>query len=355
MVFTKDSNINLKDLPRKTIPLLSYEEAKSLMGKGWNYINVYDLLKLKKSYIAVLNHNVSEGKKSFYHEFQKLVSEKMETRNMDEYLNALKCFDIVKTSNDKEILIINKAEFNIEYINNLDNNDIIFLTKCYFNYIRFKYFHNWLIGNILSIQDLKDLNEIRIKNQSEPVFSFSEYTYFDTKMHLGKSKKRKLIDSFFYTLQPSEYYQFNSSDTSVSKEEKVMMRFWEVFTEWGRKLKILEKINLTDTLDVSIKIQEKKTLFVTYLIKDFSPFLLSDVIKQEYPKNIKSVPLAELTIKIALNTQFSIPKIHEEIIKQCLSSNGLYSLQRTSAIFLDGKEYIYPKVGNSYISHIFIR
>jgi len=354
VILTRETSLKIGHLKKNAIPVLGYEEVRRYLDdKGWNYINIYSLLKLKQAYVAILNNDQNGEKKGFYEKFRLIIGEKIDFRSMDEYLNAFKCFKVIEVVGDR-IKVLEEVDFDLENHNALLERDMISISKYYFSYIRFKYFHNWFLGNISDKNKVFDINSEGVIAGSTPIFSFSDMLYFDNAKN-GKTKKtRKLTDSFFY-YPPTSYYQFGSKDEKESDEEKALMRFWDVFIEWGRKLGLIEKINLTQALGITCYTFEDKNLYLNYFVNNSNEIDLSEFISKNYGPNVASISLPELTANLALSYRCSIQKIHDEIIAQSANSNHRYSLQRTSAIFINGKEFIYPKIGNTFVSHIFIR
>lgn len=354
MILKKESVIKLNNKAKLLIPLFTYDEARKHLGKGWNYINIYDLIKFKQAYLALARHDKNQGKKGFFEEFRKLSGWITDNRSMDEFLNAFKCFNIIENNSDR-LDIIKSLDFKIETLDELEPSDKETIGQYYFSYIRFKYFHNWFLGNIQDKKNIFEATKKDVIEQSIPIFSFSDNLYYDNEKNFIKKKKpRKLIDTFFY-FPPLEYHQFNSKEEIESKEEKALMRFWDVYIEWGKKLSLIEKVNITQALGIHAYTNESRSLYLNYFINDMNEINLQEFVKKFYPKNLSSISLPELTVNLALYYRCSIKKIHDEIIRQSLNSNHQYSLQKTSAIFINGKEFIYPKIGNAFVSHIYIR
>jgi hypothetical protein len=345
MILRTGEVINIMNIPIDFLPVLTNTDAQVLMGgKGWSLPSVWDLLMLKRVYMTIFSNSVSTKQ----HVYQELLSKykrswKNPERVIDEYINALKCFDLI-WSTESELKVSNRSFFDLKEKDKLTEHDCKSLGDLFFSYYRFKEIHNWFLkGKDVEKSTIDAIEKNDLLNKRPLLFYTSLHNIVDK-----NGKSREFADTFFDDINPIQLMQ-------IEKANDKMMRFWDVFTNWGKTLNVIEKVNLTESIRVRCKLELEKRISVVYFVDDTVDFDLREFIDSIYEKSCKTISLPELSINIGLNYRCSIAKAHFEIISQTRKYQGLYSLQRTSQIFIAGKEYIYPKLGNSFVSHIIVR
>lgn len=332
-------NSILKDiskLPVKELPILSDKEAGDNYSK-WSFVNVYSLKDLKDIYLVSQSINAkARTVKEIAQRFneQKTIKEKWEDRKALEYLNALVKFELL----DSEY--ISKGDYFKESQINDELKDVDFnvLRNVFFKYFRFRELSAWFVSPEMdSAFNLKHLSEEDFISKSSPLYFYSE--------------RNRFTDTFLTDLNNVEYKYIIESDT--------VMRFWGVYLKWGTSLKILDRFNLSKT---GQKTPLKREVSVAYFIKPFYEFDLIDFIEGNFSS--KHILIPELIYQIVRNYRFSVSDIKSFIILQIRNNNRL-TYERTSEIFLikgkttikniEAATYLFPKINNSYVSHIIIR
>lgn len=319
-------------LPEALLPILSDEDAE----QKWSYVNIYSLQDLKDIYLISQLTEVKTVK-----EITKKVNgyfsskKKWEERKTLEYLNGLVKFQLLEPG-----YIRNREYFKNSKINEeLSAEDIAILETVFFTYFRFKELSSWFISptkeahrmfNIYSASDYV--------NNSNPLYYCSE--------------KNRFTDTFFQDVINVEKKFVITNDT--------LMRFWDVYLKWGTTLNILDRFNISQTGEKTIF--GNKEVSIVYFIKPFYEFDLIEFIKCNF--NSRQVWIPELIHKIVKRFRFSVNEIKIYLAKEARHNSQL-TFERTSEIFLiDGKidkkkidsaTYLFPKINNSYISHIILR
>lgn len=336
--------IDLTNSTVKKLPALSNSEAFTFNKKGWNLPYIWDLTLLKKVYNQIFVDGLRNKGELFSGLLPLLKKRSSGTKRLlDEYLNALICFNIIDY--EKPLYIPTKENFFDAAFEELTSKDVDALKEIYFSYFRFKEIANWFLHSIyISPTSLDRITNNELVNNSRSIFLTSMNDLKDSQT----GKLRRLNDTIFYEAEPVEVNQIEESNDKL-------MRFLEVFINWGIQLGVLEQIYLTDSLNVRCKTGRISKVRMLYFINEKNNFNLNRFIYENYSSNNKVISLPEITVNVAFQYRCSIKKIHNEIIKQTTNAVGALSLQRTSKIFIDGKESIYPKLGNAFVSHIIVR
>lgn len=327
---------DISELPVKELPVLSDMEAGENYTK-WSYVNIYSLKDLK--YVYFISLSVNRENKTVKEIAQKLnefkpLKEKWEERKVLEYLNALVKFELLDAEYNSK-----GNSFEGSYVDDeLTDVDIEILRNIFFTYFRFRELSAWFVNPERdSKHNLKHLSKEDFISKSNTLYFYSERTRF--------------TDTFFMDLNNTEYKYIIESD--------IVMRFWDVYLKWGTSLKVLDKFNLSKT---GQRAPIKKEISVAYFIKPFYEFDLIDFIKSNFSS--KQILIPELIFQIVRSYRFSVSDIKAFIVFQ-VENNSKLTYERTSEIFLiKGKTklknikavtYLFPKINNSYISHLIIR
>jgi hypothetical protein len=340
--------IDLENINTYSLPVFTDEEASSIQNKGWNLPQVWDLVLLKTVYNTIINSN-PRTKERLYSNLDQL---KKPSRFIDEYWNALKCFGIVEYEKS-EFIILKKDFFDTSTID-LTEVDLVQLKDIFFTYFRFKEIANWFLKNsVINDSLIAEITRDKLISSSSPIFGTSYHQLSDK----DSQRNRKLTDTIFYDFNPLSIYQ-------LSFEQDKIMRFFDIFINWGLKLSQIESINLTDGINVSSTSNEQK-IKLYYFVNDHEDVDVKRFIEDNYKNSGRTISLPELTINLAFRYRCSLNKIHKEIIDQTANSNGAFSLQRTSKVFISkardsstyirDREKLYPKLGNAFVSHLILR
>lgn len=328
--------IDLSKSKQHELPFFNEEEAKqnSSSGKGWSYSFVYHFLELKNVFIAHKKFDyLSEDDFATKAINSGLPYNKTpwNSRRILEQSNALKNFGLITTTFGVEQNYFQESNYTSE----LNNNDWELFKKIYHEYFRFKEIHSWLL-NPIQENHLSFLNQVTIdslRQNSSPIFPFLMENRFN--------------DAFIFALSD------NTDVFRISNNNGDLMRFWDVYVKWGQELKLIEKFNLKN-LDYELANNLKSFSCVYYVNPERPNLNLSDFIKSEYQGNNIHIP--KLILKIALRYRYRINDIKQMIIEQALANSDIFSLQRTSEIFIRDTEINFiPKYRDSYISHLHLQ
>lgn len=341
--------IDLRHSSRIEVPLINNNEARQLNEKGWSLSYTYYLSELRDVYLALKitkfqDHNsFTEFCKSISLPFAKT---RWDKRRVLEYLNALKNFSLVGPDYQ-----ITKRVFNNRVIGSpLTQDDLNVFREIYFDYFRFKEIFSWFIDpSPLSRLDLiKRINIGRIRNDSKPLFAFSE--------------NGKFMDSFIYDLEDSATIYSIRRNSLDSEGNKVLggedlMRFWDVFIKWGLTLKVIEKFSLKS---LGIEVSSAKNLSCCYIINE-NPVDIDLVKYVDERFSNRYIYLPQLVFDIATEYRLSLEKAQTIIIDQYRAHREYFSFERTSEIFVKRGEIkaddkiLFPKYNDAYISHMVVR
>lgn len=318
----------------KYLPILSDEEAGEKYNK-WSFVNIYSLKDVKDIYLItqlVKNKTVKEITKKVN---ELIISkEKWEERKVLEYLNALVKFGLLDIEYNTKARCFGTSKINDE----LTNEDIDTLTNIFFDYFRFKELSSWFVSpDNDSHYNLEHFSKTDYIHNSNPLYFCSE--------------RNRFIDTFFTDIKDNKIKYIIEND--------ILMRFWDVYLKWGVTLHILDKFNLSK---VGENLPINKEASIAYFIKPFTKFDLIDFIEQNF--NSKHISIPELVFKIVKQYRYGVSEIKSFIVLE-IQSNGRLTYERTSEIFLikgktskkniESATYLFPKINNSYVSHLIIR
>lgn len=325
----------IQELRAIPLPILTDKEAEQSFVQ-WSYVNIYSLQDLRDIYLI---SNMVEEKT--VKEITKKVNElihsktKWEERKVLEYLNALVKFGFLDAG-----YVANRSFFIESNINQeLKVEDVAILKNVFFNYFRFKELSSWFIS------PTEETHSLFGGFTSTDYLSLSKPLYFC-------SERNRFTDTFFQDI--------NNIDRKYIIESDILMRFWDVYLKWGTTLNILDKFNISKIGEKTIF--ENKEVSVAYFIKSFEKFDLIEFIQQNF--NSRHIWIPELIHKIVRKYRYAVNDIKSFIVSEVLSNPKL-TFERTSEIFLikgktskkniESATYLFPKVNNSYISHIILR
>lgn len=341
--------ITLNRVHINDLPVFSDAEASQFENKGWNLPQVWDLQFLKRVYNAIVESQ-PRSKEGLYF---KLRAFQKPRRQIDEYWNALKCFGVVDYKKP-EFLVLKRGLFTTGD-DELSESDLSNLRDIFFSYFRFREISNWFLKN-------PTINESVINDISKQNLISSSFPFFGTSYHELVDKEsgriRKLTDTIFYEMCPTNVFQLKETQHKI-------MRFIDVYMNWGMKLNQIESLNLSDGINIVGRDSVDRKVKMYYFINDSAEIDIKEFIEKNYRESGRTIGLPELTVNMAFASRCSVRKIHREILSQTEGSNGMYSLQRTSKIFISkardlnafirDREKLYPKLGNAFVSHLILR
>ncbi|HLA58017.1 MAG TPA: hypothetical protein VK622_04635 [Puia sp.] len=312
-------------------------EVGAVEGKGWSFINVYSLIELRNIYLAMVKSGF-DGDLSKFSDYcdTNLPYERKpwSYRKVEEYINALRNFKILSKDNH----LIQGIFKDQDIQNELSTEDKAVLKKIYYSYFRFKEIHTWFTNISASDrkQEVINFSEVRLREKSEELYSFS--------------RSKRFTDSFF--VDKEDLFKIYILDDSSTLNRR-MMRFWHVYVTWGRLLGVLEKVNIDPLNTGGIQ----TAISCSYHIE-------KDVVKCDLVKYVKSkfgnrkTFIPEIVFKFAMENRISIRLAKEFILEQYQKNRDKFSIDNTSEIFIEvariDKEdnLLYPLYRGSYISHL---
>ncbi len=344
--------INLTNSTRSKIAFIDEGMAASEIrhsDKKWSFSNVYYFTEFRDVYLALSKFKFGKFPRNFKKEFTKFclsvnlpfVKSPWKERRILEYLNAFKNLSLVNEKYEvtKEIFV------GREIGQPLSQSDIETLKQIYFGYFRFKEFFSWLIRPPINpdVSFVVGLTPERIYKESKPIYFFSSKS----------GKENRFTDNFIYELEEnSRIYYIDESDGKLS-------RFWDVFITWGKNLNIIEKFSFRFPL-IRTSINKDKSIGCCYVVNEIFPELdLLDYLNSNY--NHSYIYLPFLVLDIALKYRVRVERVQEFIIEQYKKYREVFSLERTSEIFIkkgkisENDKILFPIYNDAYISHLIIR
>ena len=295
-------------------------------GKKWSYFNVYYLEDLRNIYWLYDKYDVSSipclynlctqlGVKS-------ASGKTWNQRNLLELVNALKNFHLISLTDNR---VYKPGLFQVVRFEDLLNSDERSIFKdLYLSYLRFIEFHRLFVS---------DTDRVRfecIDRESHVLFSYS-----------GSGK---YTDHFVVCTSPKTIV------VSVSEQDSDVTRFWDVYVKWGITLGLLKKYPLKPFGINFIPAVNGPSIvyFCCKMPADFSVFRFAT---EEMEGSYLYIP--DIIYSVILARKFTVEDVKQRIIDECLSDFDTFRPQSTSAIFVNEKEdFLLPKIGNTYITHL---
>lgn len=283
---------------------------ESISEMKWSYFNVYFLTELRDLYITCTKYNI-DGIPSLLSIYEKNVIKSengkiWNKRNLLELTNALKKIGFISNS----FAPLRGPLFSSSIGQPLTMDDKKVFREIFYSYDRFKDFHKLF----------ESLNYVVAYKKGNSRF----YNAFVVGVDYA-----------------TEYY--------IQDKSSEVMRFWDVFLKWGAILGDYDRCLFKSVgLETNLNGLGISWVFRTKKIPDQFSVLeyATEKIGTQY---ISIIDLVWLIIK---NKFFAIEDIKELILKECFNSTA-YSLQSTSAIFIEEEEKrMLPRVGATYMSHI---
>lgn len=317
------------------------------VSKRWSFFFVYHFSEIRDIYLA-LKESKATNLADFTDYCLKIElpyvsvpwnkeGKSVKGRRILEVLNALMNLSIIDSNYKilKEVFLFSKIGEEVS------EEDLKTFRNIYFSYFRFKEIFSWFVSppSNVNTELVNSIDEQIVKEQTFPLFFFSDGGRF--------------TNNFFYKLEPNPDLYF------IDKTNGKLLRFWDVFISWGKKLKVIEKFRIRYP---EILTSTGKSIGCCYVLSGKTiadDFSLLDYISENY--KINQIYLPELILKIALQNRISIESTQNLVIEQYKRHKNFLSLERTSEVFiksgefLDNDKILYPKYDDAYISHIIVR
>lgn len=308
-------DINLDNCELKELsPILPISD------KRWGYSFVYNFKDLRNIYLLMNVHEV-QTTSSLLAKLNQLniisdSGKKWTSRNILELINAWINYGYV-SSVRHGYKIIRNADFDTNYRSNLDEHDKDIFRRIFKEYYKFNEFH-YLFR--------KKSTDLRLDGY---VYAFSKGVRFVN-----------------YFLAPQKNILW-----TIGNSHKDMMRFWDVYLNWGTKLDYIDKISLS-AFNVNIIDPRLRKANMIYTIKEMpNDFSILEYINNNMPYTYLSI--MDIELDLINKYQFKIDSIKKKIIQECSSAESDYRLQSTSSNFIKRNDHRYfPMVNSTYVSHL---
>ena len=330
--------IDLDSLPKVELPIINDSEAGQYFQK-WSFVNIYSLITLRDVYITVSRdelksvRSVASRLNEYYVNLDMEELKPLTERQVLENLNALVKFGLLNQDYTEASNYFMGSELSSE----LSKSDRSIFEQVFFEYFRFKELSSWLINPSIEFHSsFYSLRKEDFIESSSPIYFYSDNSRF--------------TNSFIRDLREPQVKYILRND--------IVMRFWDVYLNWGVTLEILEKFKVLREFNLF----GKREIWAAYFVRKFEPFDLIEFLETNF--GTRNIWIPELIIKLAHKYRFSVGAIKDYIIQNIMSNNKL-TFERTSEIFLiKGKTskrkvrdatYLYPLINEYYISNLIYR
>lgn len=308
-------DINLDNCEVKELPVIQPNS-----DKGWGYSFVYNLKDLRNIYLLMNGHEI-QTTSDLLVKFNQLnitsdSKRKWTTRNILELVNAWINFGYV-SSVRHGYKVTKSVNFDTTFNFNLNEHDKDIFKRIFKEYYKFNEFH------------------VLFRNKNTDL-SWDGYVY-------AFSKSVRFVNCF---LTPEKKILW-----TIDNNHKDMMRFWDVYLNWGTKLDYIDKISLS-AFNVNIIDSRLRKANMIYTIKEMpNDFSILEYVKNNMPYTYLSI--LDIEFDLINKYQFKIDSIKEKIIQECSSAESDYRLQSTSSNFIKRNDHrYYPMVSNTFVSHL---
>lgn len=290
-------------------------------SKGWSYSSVYYIEELKDLYVLINKESGFNSIDSLCDLFNDLYNEndrKKTKRQILENVNALKNFGLLS----KEGKPLKGILFQAKFGEALTKEDKEVFVNIYLQYFRFREFHNFFVHtNSITLDDLQ--------NHSMMILTAISSGRFTNLALFTKDGKTEVI--------------------KIANEYPAAKRFWDVYFKWGVKLDLLEKFPIKQvgiTTYPNVK-SLQAVYFKKKMANDFSVF---EYLKSNFRETYIYIP--DAIYCIAKDFRYSLDEIKQKLLNECMNRDE-YRAQSTSSFYIEKKEnFLFPKLGNTYITHL---
>lgn len=293
-------------------------------GKRWSFSFVYYLEDLRNIY-RIYDEFEIDSIPALYKKCEEIGlaswnGKKWNQRNLLELVNALKNFQLLSVDNkvSKKGLF---ADCRVEEPLTEDEKKVF--KNIYLSYFRFCEFHK------LFVKDW-DYDSNKNLTATKPLIYYMQGARFTNRFILSTEPEIEIV--------------------GLSNEHSDMMRFWDVFLKWGVSLNMIRKYPLKP-FGINT-IPPTKGLSITYFYnkipKGFSVF---EYMLKEMQGSYLYIP--DVIYSLIFDKHFAAEDVLIKIVEESMTNPDIFRAQSTSAIFIDEKEnFLFPKLGNTYITHL---
>lgn len=298
------------------VPLPEMEE------KGWSYSSVYFLEDIRDVYI-LYKARVYRTIEDIYDKIKEADTvngklRKWTKRQVLEIVNALRNFGLLSLDGKT----LKNVLFETEIGQPLSEKDKEIFVDIYLNYFRFKEFHSFFLqASKYTIDDLQN-------NSQMILTSITSGRFINFVI-------RKIGDQI--------------ETTEFADKYSAVKRFWDVYLKWGTFLGLLNKFPVKQvgiTTNPSVK-----ALQCVYFKKDMPvDFSVFEYLLSKFRDTYIYIP--DAIYSIAQNLRYSLEDIKQKLLDECMYRDE-YRAQSTSSFYINQKEnFLFPKLGNTYITHL---
>lgn len=289
--------------------------------KGWSYSSVYFIEELKDLYVLINKENGFKSIGSLCNLFNDLHKEndrKRTKRQILENVNALKNFGLLS----KDGTPLKGSLFRAGFGEALTKEDRNVFVKIYLNYFRFREFHSIFIHT-----DNITLDELQ--NHSMMILTAISAGRFTNIALLTKEGQIEVV--------------------KIEEENSAVKRFWDVYFKWGIKLDLLEKFPIKQ-VGITTCPNVKSLQAVYFKKKMAEKFSVFEYLKSNFRETYIYIP--DAIYSIAKKFRYSLDEIKQKLLDECMYRDE-YRAQSTSSFYIEKKEnFLFPKLGNTYITHL---
>lgn len=325
--------------------LISDEEAKTVLGKGWTLPFVYSFQEIRDVYLAFCKYS-QDGTVAEFSNKHVVGVIPPDNSNWDkkgrrvlEIKNALINFGIM----DKDTLDCKKGVFeDIEPGAPLRDSDLQVFREIFFKYFRFQEYSSLFLRPDMTTDEKRMLTEEQILGESKVLYYY------------GSVGTR--VDTFFYSLKsPETLFKFPLNDKGQVKGGFV--RFWDMFISWTSQLELVERLNMKRQ---GYLLSNGKAFSAAYFVNPYSQVDVEAVLDGKFHRQLL-IDISDLVMEMCLSYRCSINTAQQAVIDYYQAHPETVSLIRTSEIFIKETELnkndriLYPKYKGSFVSHIKLR
>ena len=320
--------------------LITDEEARTIIHKGWSLSFVYSFQELRDVYLAFMRYGqrgltVAEFSNHYVAGKIPYVRRPWDEkgRRVLEIKNALINFGFWEKPG-----VFEETEPGAP----LSEADIRVFREIFFQYFRFQEYSSLFLRPDMNTEEKLALNERQILEESGVLYYY------------GSVGTR--VDTFFYSLKsPETLFKFPLNDKGAVKGGFV--RFWDMFLSWASQLELVERLNMKRQ---GYLLSNGKAFSAAYFVSPCSRVDVEAVLDDKFHRQLL-IDISDLVMEMCLAYRCSISDAQQAVIDYYQAHPETVSLIRTSEIFIKETELnkndriLYPKYKGSFVSHIKLR
>lgn len=336
---TTGKKVDISHSEEVRLNLISDEEAREIIHKGWSLSFVYSFQEFRDVYLAFMHY----GQHGTVAEFSnRYVAGKIpyvrrpwddKGRRVLEIKNALINFGFWGKPGIFE---------EVEPGAPLSEADMKVFREIFFKYFRFQEYSSLFLRPDMTTDDKRMLTEEHILGESKVLYYY------------GSVGTR--VDTFFYKLKnPETLFKFPLNDKG--KVKGGFVRFWDMFISWTSQLELVERLNMKRQ---GYLLSNGRAFSAAYFVNPYSRVDVEAVLDGKFHRQLL-IDISDLVMEMCLAYRCSINTAQQAVIDYYQAHPDTVSLIRTSEIFIKETELnkndriLYPKYKGSFVSHIKLR